>query len=90
MSETIPFPAPTRQCRRLYWARHEIEAYKCRLFGLPVLERDPADPIVLVSASQLKAELPFNRTTLGRRIKGRIKGEPTPKIAVRALEGSAA
>ena len=69
MSQPSPeFPAPTRIRRRLFFERHEIENYKRRLLGLPALERDPREPIELVSAIQVSEELGRHRRTIGRRI----------------------
>jgi hypothetical protein len=74
MSQPPEFPAPLRlNSRRLAWDRFEVENYKRRLLGLELLERDPSKPIVLVTARDLEAELPYGRRTLGRRIKGREK-----------------
>jgi hypothetical protein len=71
MSHHPELPAPFRLNGRLVWDRHEVENYKRALMGLPLVERDPQHPIVLVTARQLEAELPYGRRTLGRRVKGR-------------------
>jgi hypothetical protein len=71
MSQTPEFPAPLRLNGRLVWDRHVVESYKRSLMGLPPVERDPQQPIMLVTAKQLAAELPFGRRSLGRRVKGR-------------------
>ena len=78
MTTLTDFPAPIRHAGRLVWERHGIENYKRALIGLPPLERDPEEPIKLVTAKQLAEELPFGRRTLGRRVKGRVLDEPQP------------
>jgi hypothetical protein len=75
MDATQDFPISTSIGGRHFFARHEVEAYKCRLMGLTPTERDPATPVVFVTAQQLSDELQINRRTLGRRIRGRIRGE---------------
>jgi hypothetical protein len=69
MSTSPELPAPVRVNGRLMFDRHTFENYKRSLLGLPLLERDPQMPIVLVPAKQAAAELPYGRRTLGRRIK---------------------
>jgi hypothetical protein len=81
MSEPLDFPAPFRHAGRLMWDRHAVENYKRSLMGLPPLERDLQTPITFVSAKQLGVELPFGRRTIGRRVKGRIQGEPLQTAA---------
>ena len=81
MSESPDFPAPFRHGGRLVWDRHEVENYKRSLIGLPPVERDPQTPISFVTARQLTAEFPYGRRTIGRRVKGRIQGEPLPTAA---------
>ena len=81
MSESPEFPAPHRHSGRLLWDRFEVENYKRLLIGLPPVERDPQMPISFVTARQLTAELPYGRRTIGRRVKGRIQGEPLPTAA---------
>ena len=82
MSEQVhDFPAPFRHAGRLMWDRHEVENYKRSLIGLAPLERDAKEPISLVTARQLTAELPYGRRTIGRRVKGRINGEPLLTVA---------
>jgi|HubBroStandDraft_6_1064221.scaffolds.fasta_scaffold2408012_2 hypothetical protein len=61
-------PKPVRLGKRLFFDRHEVENYKRRLLGLPLLERDEREPIELVSARQFSEELGRSRRTLGRRI----------------------
>jgi hypothetical protein len=69
MSKLDPeIPTPTRIHGRLFFERHEIENYKRRLLGLPALERDPREPIELVSAIQVSEEFGRHRRTIGRRI----------------------
>ena len=43
--------------------------------GLTPTDRDPAAPITFVTTGQISNELQINRRTLGRRIRGRIRGE---------------
>jgi hypothetical protein len=82
MSASTPeFPAPFRLGKRLVWPRHEIENYKLALIGLPPVERDPSEPIVLVSAKQLEAELPFGRRWLGKLVQGRFRDLPAGTAA---------
>jgi hypothetical protein len=81
MSSEVEFPAPFRHANRLVWDRYDVENFKRSLIGLPPLERDPKAPITFVTAKQLSAELPYGRRTLGRRVKGRIQGEPLPVAA---------
>jgi hypothetical protein len=81
MTETPDFPAPLRLNGRLTWDKHEYENYKRRLLGLPPLERDPDAPIVLVSANQIVADLPFGRRTLGKLVKGRFRDLPAGAAA---------
>jgi hypothetical protein len=61
-------PTPTKIVGRLFFDRHELENYKRQLLGLPLLERDPLEPIVLVPAPQAAEELGRSRRTIGRRI----------------------
>ena len=81
MTETPDFSAPLRLNGRLTWDRHEIENHKRRLLGLPPLERDPNAPIVLVSAKQLVAELPFGRRSLGKLVEGRFRNDLPAGVA---------
>ena len=73
MQDKVEFPAPFRHGGRLVWDRLAIENHKRALMGLPLIERDPQAPIVLVTAKQLATELPYGRRTLGRRVAGRIQ-----------------
>jgi hypothetical protein len=81
MSTSFDFPAPFRINGRLVWDRFDVENYKRDLMGLDPVERDPNAPITFVSAKQLTAELPYGRRTLGRRVKGRERGQPMPASA---------
>jgi hypothetical protein len=72
MSSTPEVPAPTRIRNRLFFDRHDVESYKRRLLGLPILERDPHAVIELVPAAQFASEMGRCRRTLGRRL-GEIK-----------------
>jgi hypothetical protein len=69
------FPQPTRIGGRLMFDRHDVENHKRQLMGLTPTDRDPAAPITFVTTSQISNELQINRRTLGRRIRGRIRGE---------------
>jgi hypothetical protein len=75
------FPVPTSIGGRLFFDRHDVEQYKRRLIGLTLLDRDPAAPIVFVTAQQISEELQIDRRTLGRRIRGRVRGEEMPRSA---------
>jgi hypothetical protein len=75
MSEQADFPIPTRMGGRLFFDRHEVENHKRRLMRLAPVERDPAAPIAFVTARQISDELQIDRRTLGRRVRGRIRGE---------------
>jgi hypothetical protein len=75
MDATSEFPISTSIGGRHFFARHEVEAYKRKLMGLRPAERDPAAPITFVTAQQLSDELQIDRRTLGRRIRGRVRGE---------------
>jgi hypothetical protein len=81
MSESPEFPAPFRHAGRLMWDRHGIENFKRALIGLPPIERDPQMPIIFVTAKQLAVELPYGRRTIGRRVHGRVQGDPLPASA---------
>ena len=81
MTKTVKFPILTRQNGRLYGLRHEFEAYKRELAGLPPLQLDPNRPVELVPATQIAAELGFGRRPLGRRIAKREKGEAVTESA---------
>jgi hypothetical protein len=69
--ETPNFPQPAVFGGRLRFDDYEFEAYKRRLAGLPVVERDPNTPIRFKSAHEVCADLGINRRTLGRRIRSR-------------------
>jgi hypothetical protein len=75
MSEQAEFPFSKRIGGRHFFARHEVENYKRKLMGLTPTDRDPAAPITFVTAQQLSDELQIDRRTLGRRIRGRVRGE---------------
>ena len=69
------FPQPTRIGGRLMFDRHDVENHKRQLMGLAPTDRDPTAPIVFVTAQQISGELQIDRRTLGRRVRGRIRGE---------------
>jgi hypothetical protein len=69
------FPAPIRFGGRFRFDAHELENFKRALAGLPAVARDPAAPIRFIDASLVCADLGIHRRTLGRRVKGRIRGE---------------
>jgi hypothetical protein len=75
MSEQPDFPLSTSIGGRHFFARHEVEDYKRKLMGLTPTDRDSAAPITFVTAQQLSDELQIDRRTLGRRIRGRVRGE---------------
>jgi hypothetical protein len=75
MTTQANFPIPTRMGGRLFFDRHEVENHKRKLMRLAQLERDPSAPIAFVTAQQISDELQINRRTLGRRVRGRIRGE---------------
>jgi predicted DNA-binding transcriptional regulator AlpA len=72
---TTEFPQPIRMGGRLKFIQHEIDDYVRTLAGLPAVARDPAAPIRLLDAQTICADLGIDRRTLGRRVKGRIRGE---------------
>jgi hypothetical protein len=73
---TLPeFPAPIRFGGRLRFDLHEHENYKRALAGLPSVQRGEADLIRFVDALAVCADLAIDRRTLGRRVRGRIRGE---------------
>ena len=69
MTDAPTFPQPAVFGGRLRFDEYEFEAYKRRLAGLPVVERDPNTPIRFKSAHEVCADLGINRRTLGRRIR---------------------
>ncbi len=75
MDATSEFPPSSLIGGRHFFARHEVEDFKRKLMGLTPADRDPAAPITFVTAQQLSDELQIDRRTLGRRIRGRIRGE---------------
>ena len=75
MSISPEFPAPVRFGGRLRFDLHEHENYKRSLAGLRTVERNPTEPIRFIDASSVCADLAIDRRTLGRRVKGRIRGE---------------
>jgi hypothetical protein len=75
MTKQTEFPVPTSIGGRLFFDRYEVENYKRALMRLAPLNRDPAAPIVFVTAQQMSDELQIDRRTLGRRIRGRVRGE---------------
>ena len=69
----LPFP-------RAVWGKapfdvFEVERFKRELAGLPLLERDLSQPIRFVDARDVCRDLGVDRRTLGRRVRGRIRGE---------------
>jgi hypothetical protein len=74
MHITSDFPPSSLIGGRHFFARHEVENYKRKLMGLRPADRDPAAPITFVTAQQLSDELQIDRRTLGRRIRGRVRG----------------
>ena len=69
------FPSPARIGGRLRFDAFEVERFKRELAGLPLLERDLSQPIRFLDASDVCRDLGVDRRTLGRRVRGRIRGE---------------
>jgi len=69
------FPSPARFGGRLRFDAFEVERFKRSLAGLPTRARDPEQPLRFVDVSDVCADLGIDRRTLGRRIRGRIRGE---------------
>jgi hypothetical protein len=69
------FPSAARFGGRLRFDAFEVERFKRSLAGLPGLARDPEKPIRFVDASDVCADLGIDRRTLGRRVRGRIRGQ---------------
>ena len=85
MDPNQDFPGPTSINGRLFFDRHAVENHKRKLMGLRPADRDPAAPITFVTAQQLSEELQIDRRTLGRRIRGRVRGEANNQPAGVAL-----
>jgi hypothetical protein len=68
------FPSPTRFGGRLRFDAFEVERFKRELAGLPRIERDHSQPIRFVDAGDVCRDLGVDRRTLGRRVKGRVRG----------------
>jgi hypothetical protein len=75
MTAHTQFPAPIRFGGRLRFDHHEHENYKRALAGLPAVERGEGESIRFVDASAVCADLAIDRRTLGRRVRGHIRGE---------------
>ena len=75
MSSSPEFPAPIRYGGRLRFDVREFEDFKRALAGLPAVSRDPSEPIRFIAATDVCADLAIDRRTLGRRVRGRIRGE---------------
>lgn len=75
MSDAPEFPIPIRYGGRLKFNVREFENFKRALAGLPILDRDPQEPIRFIAASDVCADLGIDRRTLGRRTRGRVRGE---------------
>jgi hypothetical protein len=73
--DQVDFPTPIKSNGKLFFARHEIEAHKRVLLGLPSIDHHPHEPILLVGAVQVAAEFGVHRRTLGRRVRGRIRSQ---------------
>jgi hypothetical protein len=69
------FPAPAMFSGRLKFIRYEIDDYKRALALLPPIDRGPEPPVVFVGASDVCADLGIDRRTLGRRVRGRVRGQ---------------
>jgi hypothetical protein len=86
VTEEIPLPNPVRQGTRLYFRRHEIEAYQDAIAGYRPRERDPNRPIELVPATQVARELGMHRRTLGRKVAPSTYGTRPPSAAEKAAQ----
>ena len=75
MSLQPEFPSPIRFGGRLRFDQREHENYKRALAGVPAVKRSDAEPIRFVDALAVCADLAIDRRTLGRRVRGRIRGE---------------
>jgi hypothetical protein len=75
MDPNQEFPIPTSIGGRLFFDRLEVENYKRGLMRLAPIDRDPSAPIVFVTAQQISCELQIDRRTLGRRVRGRVRGQ---------------
>jgi hypothetical protein len=75
MLQEPEFPSPARFGGRLRFDAFEVERFKRELAGQPRIERDPSQPIRFVDASAVCADLAIDRRTLGRRVRGRVRGE---------------
>ena len=75
MPDLPEFPSPTRFGGRLRFDAFDVERFKRELAGLPAVERDPAEPIRFIAATDVCADLAIDRRTLGRRVRGRIRGD---------------
>jgi hypothetical protein len=74
MSSQPEFPAPIRFGGRLRFDAHEYENFKRALAGLPAVERREAEPIRFVDAAAVCTDMAIDRRTLGRRVRGRVRG----------------
>jgi hypothetical protein len=68
MFASVPFPKIVHQSNRRFVEKHAFENYKRGLAGLPLLERDPLAPIVLIPFRQAYRDLGICEKTLERRI----------------------
>jgi hypothetical protein len=76
MRSTPDFPSPTTRIGGQWrFDRHAHENYKRALAGLPAVERGLDEPIRFVDAKTVCADLAISRRTLGRRIRGRVRGD---------------
>jgi hypothetical protein len=69
------FPIPTCIGGRLFFDRYDVENYKRALMRLAPLVRDPSKSMLFATAKQVCDELQIGRRTLGRRVRGRVRGE---------------
>jgi hypothetical protein len=75
MTAHTQFPAPVRMGGRLKFDRHDVENHKRALMRLAPIERDPSKSILFATANQVCDELQIDRRTLGRRVRGRVRGQ---------------
>jgi hypothetical protein len=76
------FPSPARFGGRLRFDAFDVERFKRELAGLPPPERDPSQPVRFVDATAVCSDLSIDRRTLGRRVRGRIRGEEQAALPV--------
>ena len=76
----IDFPRPINRNGRKFFMRHQLEAYKRALAGLPPIDGETS-VIEFVSAPQVAEELGQSRRTLGRRMAAKKQNDDQGKVA---------